>query len=138
VSLQGGSQLKTRLRALKLAFKPYGRKWGTTVADIAKPKVPNRTGRLRKSIRLRNATQRKATVVGHYTAYFVDAGPKRHSIAPKRGRGLIFTAGGRTIFTKKVNHPGYRGRPFRASAAHEALRRHPLSEGLIDAWNDAA
>jgi hypothetical protein len=137
VSLQGGSELKARLRSLKLAFKPYGRKWGTTVADIARPKVPVRTKRLRDSIRLRNATQRRAVVVGHYTAYFVDAGPKRHQITAK-GKGLIFQAGGRTIFTKKVNHPGYRGRPFRASSAHQALRRHPLSEGLIDAWNDAA
>lgn len=137
MSLQAGAELKTRLKALRLAFKPYGRKWGETAAEIARPKVPKRTGRLRESIRLKNATQRKAKVVAHYTAYFVDAGPKRHVIAAK-GKGLIFTAGGRTIFTKKVNHPGYRGRPFRAAAAHEALRRHPLSEGLIDAWDDAA
>jgi hypothetical protein len=135
MSLQGGTELKNRLRALKLSFKSYGRKWGTTAADIARPQVPVRTGRLRKSIRLRNATQRRAVVVAHYTAYFVDKGPKRHQITAK-GKGLIFTAGGRTIFTKKVNHPGYRGKPFRASAAHGALRRHPLSEGLIDAWNN--
>jgi hypothetical protein len=138
VSLKGGRELRARLKALRLAFKPIGREWAEDAADIAKRKVAQNTGKTRRSFRVKNATQRRATVVGNHTAYFIDAGPKRHPIVAKRAPRLIFQAGGRTIFAKKVNHPGYRGRPFRAAAAHEALRRNPLAQGIIEQWNNAA
>lgn len=137
-ALKGAPQLRARLKAIRVAFKPIGRTWAEGAVDAARPKVPIRTGKLRRSFRVKSATQRKAVVGGSYTAFFVDAGPKRHTIAPKRGGHLIFQAGGRTIFARKVNHPGYRGRPFRAAAAHEALRRNPLAQGIIKQWNSAA
>jgi hypothetical protein len=138
VSLKGGRELRARLKAIRVAFKPIGREWAEDAAEIAKRKVAQNTGKTRRSFRVKNATQRKATVVGNYTAYFIDAGPVRHQIVAKRKPRLIFQAGGRTIFAKRVNHPGYRGRPFRAAAAHEALRRNPMAQGIIDQWNSAA
>lgn len=138
MSLKGARELRARLRALRLAFKPAGKVWADDTAKLMRPQVPVKTGRLRKSIRRRNATQRKATVVAHHTAYFVDKGPVTHRIQPKRSRMLRFEAGGRTVFAKSVRHPGYRGRPFRHRAALEALKRNPMAQAVIEEWNKAA
>jgi hypothetical protein len=127
------------LKAIRVAFKPIGRTWADGTVQAAKPHIPELTGKTRRSVRIKNATQRKATVAAWFTAYFIDAGPKAHAIRPKRGGGLVFKGrGGQTIFTKRVSHPGYRGRPFRAAAAHESLRKNPMAQGLIKQWNEAA
>ena len=138
MALQGSKELRARLRAIKTAFKPLGRDWADETARLARPMVPVATGRLKKSIRRRNASQKKATVVAHYTAYFVDKGPKPHTIKAKRARTLVSPIGGRTIFSRQVHHRGYRGRPFRERAAREALRRNPKVEYVVQAWNKAA
>ena len=139
MALRGGRELRARLKAIGLSFKPAGRKWADDTARLAKSRVPVRSGRLRQSIRRRNASQKRATVVAHYTAFFVDKGPKPHEIRPKRRKGLVFEGrGGRTIFAPKVFHRGYAGRPFRREAAIEALKRNPMAEEAIRAWNRAA
>lgn len=138
MSLKGGPELKARLKAIRLAFKPIGRKWAEGTADAARPMVPVLTGRLRASFKVRNATQRKAVVGGHYTAYFVDAGSKAHAILPRKAKALRFESGGRTVFSRKVDKPRIAARPFRARAAHESLRRHPMAETLIAEWNRVA
>lgn len=137
-SLQGSRELKTRLKALKTSFKPMGRSWAEATRDEARRRSEVRTGRQRKSIRVRNSTQRKATVVGFFTVNFQDAGAKPHIITPKRADRLAWSRGGRTIFAKKVRHPGRRARPFKAASAQEGLRKAPLSDGLVKAWNEAA
>jgi hypothetical protein len=138
VAVKGSRELRARLRSLKLAFKPIGRSWGDETVRQARPRVPVRTGRLRKSIRVRNNTQRRTTVAAHYTAYFVDKGPKPHAIKAKRARMLVFPIGGRTIFSRAVHHRGYRGRPFRERAARDALRLTPHAQKIIEQWNRAA
>lgn len=140
-NLQGADDLKRRLKAVRLAFKPIGRRWADTAVDLGRPKLPTRPasmwagdrhapGRLAGSIKRKSATQRKAVVSAHYTAYFIDAGVKPHSMA-KRGKGQD-----RTVFAKK--HPGYKARPFRSYIAHESLRRNPMAETLIEEWNRSA
>lgn len=140
-TLKGGDDLVRRLTAVRLAFKPIGKKWADTAVDLGRPMLPTRPasmwagdkhapGRLAGSIRRKTATQRKAVVGAHYTAYFIDAGVKPHSMQ-KRGPGQD-----RTVFAKK--HPGYKARPFRAYIANESLRRHPMAETLIDEWNRSA
>lgn len=138
MSLKGKRELNARLKALRQVFKPVGRQWGDETVRQAEAHVPAPTGRLRKSIRVRNNTQRKTTVVAHYTAYFIDKGPKAHDIKAKRAGTLVFQSQGRTIFARKVHHRGYRGRPFRERAAREALRKNPMAEQVIRAWNQAA
>lgn len=135
-SLQGGPELKARLKAIRLTFKQYGRIWSDAAAEDMRRRVPVRTGRLRGSIRRKSATQRRATVVGHYTANFVDAGSKEHDI---EGRPLlIFQSGGRTIFARKVHKQRIGARRFKRPAALEAIRRNPMHETMIDLWNRAA
>jgi hypothetical protein len=150
VSLKGGPELRARLRAIKQSFKPIGKNWATDTAAHAKSHVPKKTGRLMRSIRVRNASQKKATVVGHFSANFVDAGTKAHDIRPKKGRTLAFTGavqgpafgggspGGRTIFSKKVHHPRTRAQPFKRAAAIHGLRKNPMAAEVIHQWNEAA
>ena len=137
-ALKGSAELKARLKAAGQMFKPYGREWADEYVTVAKPMVPFVTGRLRGSIRRKNASAKMATVQAHYTAVFVDAGAKRHTIVPKKASGLYFTDGGQTVFAKKVAHPGVTPRPFRERAMDEAIRRKPMADRLIKEWNGAA
>lgn len=138
MSLRGSKELRARLKAIRLTFKEYGRPWADTTASEARKRVPVATGRLQQSIRRKSVTQRRATVVGHYSANFVDAGSKAHDIVPRRKPLLIFEAGGRTIFARKVHKQRIGPRRFKREAALAALYRHPMSETMIDLWNKAA
>lgn len=137
-ALQGTDQLKRRLRAVRLSFKPMGKDWADEAVRQLRPRVPVRTGRLRASFRRKTATQKRAAVVGHFSAYFVDAGPVPHAIKAKRTRTLAFQGRSGPVFARAVHHRGYRGRPFRQRAATEALRLHVNAAALVDAWNAAA
>lgn len=138
MSLKGERELRARLKALRLAFKPIGKDWANEGVRQMRPRVPVRTGRLRQSFRVRNATQRRAVVGGHFTAYFVDKGPKPHDIRAKTGGTLVFQGRRGTVFARSVHHRGYRGRPFRQKAADEALRKTPMAQEVIRQWNNAA
>jgi hypothetical protein len=134
----GGNDLRKRLNALKVAFKPIGRQWGRATVKSGRPMVPVQTGRLRRSLRVTSASQKRARVGGHYTAYFIDAGVKPHVIKKKGPGTLVFKGRRGTVFAKKVNHRGFRARPFRKRMAQEGLRQTPMAQILIDQWNDAA
>lgn len=136
MSLKGAPQLKARLKSVRLVFKGYGKTWADETAEQMRKRVPVRTGRLRGSIRRKSATQRKATVVAHYSANFVDAGSKEHDIVGKPR--LIFEAGGRTIFARKVHKQRIAARRFKRPSALAALAKNPIKDELIDVWNKAA
>jgi hypothetical protein len=138
VSLKGGDDLRARLKALKKAFRPIGREWGRASINAGRPMVPVDTGRLRRSMRILSASEKRTRVGAHHTAYFVDKGPKPHAILAKSGKRLAFQKNGRTVFARKVNHRGYRGRPFRKRMAEEGLRQTPMAAELIKQWNEAA
>lgn len=138
MALKGSRELRARLRALRTAFKPAGKKWADETVRQAQRRVPVRTGRLRRSIRVRNASMRKASVVAHFSANFVDAGTRAHDILPRKKRSLAWRDGGRTIFSKKVHHPRTRAQPFKREAALAAMRTNPLAGAIAEAWNRAA
>jgi hypothetical protein len=137
MALKGGRELRNRIKALRLVFKDVGRKWGDAASRKMRPRVPVKTGRLRRSFTVR-ASQRRAQVRAHYTAFFVDAGTKAHRIEPRKAKVLRFEKGPRTIFAKRVDHPRVRARPFRAESARQALSETAGAEALIEAWNRAA
>ena len=137
VTIRGGRELRARLKAVRLVFKDVGRKWGDRAADRMRPRVPTKTGRLRRSFKV-NASQTRARVRAHYSAFFVDAGTQRHTITPKRGKVLRFETHGDTIFARKVVHPATRARPFRAEAASRAFDETVGVQTIYDAWNHAA
>ena len=138
MSLQGGPQLRARLTAIKASWKPIAKAWGKSDVQEMRSHVPERTGRLRKSFRVTSVSSKKVRVGGHYTAYFVDAGPKPHDIVPKGPGTLVFKGRRGTVFARKVHSRGYRARPFRQKAAEEALRKNPMAVEVIKQWNSAA
>lgn len=51
----------------------------------------------------------------------VHNGSRRHFIRPRRSRGrLRFMIGGRVVYARVVDHPGYRGNPFLTDALRDA------------------
>jgi hypothetical protein len=88
---------------------------------------PVDTGRLRASGSVRIA-ERGSAVVGQveYTADYAAAvhnGTRPHVIVPRRGRYLRFQVGGRTVYARRVNHPGTPARPYLATALREVAGR---------------
>jgi hypothetical protein len=135
-TLKGGSELRARLKAIGGVFKPLGRAWAKEAVSLGQPKVPVKTGRLRRSIRVKSATDKKAVVGAHYTAYFIDAGARYPAFRRRGNARAGIQAVPNNIFRKR----GFRmqPRPFRAYIAHEALRRRPFGDAITRAWNDAA
>lgn len=59
-------------------------------------------------------------------ASHVEGGTEPHVILPKNGQFLKFVVNGRTVFARKVNHPGTKPHPFMGQAylkAERVLRR---------------
>lgn len=139
MALKGKREFRARLRSIGTAFKPVGREWAETTVRLAKPQTPQITGRTRRSMRVRNASMKRATVVGSFVARILDGGAKPHTITAKRAPALVFKArSGQTIFARKVHHRGVRAKGHVKRSAEEALRRTPLAKKIIDEWNKAA
>ena len=136
--LKGSPELRRRLKAIKTVFKPAGRDWADATVQAARRRVRVDTGKTRDSIRRRNASQKRATVVGRYPVNFIDAGAKAHDIQAKRGRVLKFTDGGHAVFRRKVHKRAQRAHPFKRESAEEGLRKVDIIGDLIRLWNQAA
>ncbi len=136
--LVGAPQLRARLKAIGTVFKPYGRIWADDTAENMRREVPVRTGALRRSLRRKNATAKRATVAGAYWSNFIDAGSKEHDIFARRKPFLVFQAGGSTIFAKRVHKQRIAAKPFKRRAALKALHDNPMSDELKRLWNQAA
>lgn len=136
-TLQGAAEFRARLKAIKTAFKPYGKDWAEETRNTMARSVPVRTGRLQRSFKVRNASATRASVAGHYTAFFVDKGTREHDEKPKTVKTLRFQGADRIVFTKRVRHPRTAAKPFRRQAAEDALRKRPLLMAVIGAWNAA-
>lgn len=137
-TLRGKREYIRRLKAIEQSAKPIGRRWAEADVREMRSHVPVVTGRLRRSFRVGVTTNRRATVLGHHTAYLIDAGARPHTIRARGAGPMIFRAGGRTIFARQVHHRGFRGTHFRGRAAREALRKGNLVGVMVDQWNGAA
>jgi hypothetical protein len=150
ISLRGGPELMARLEALDESFVPIGKRWQREAIEVGRPRIPQRTGATRRSLRAgaigekvinnrgSGASRLQARVLGSYIAYFIDSGVKPHAITPRHANTLAWQGSAGTIFAKSASHPGYRKRPFRARMSREGLRRTPMAQELIDQWNGAA
>jgi hypothetical protein len=136
--LHGARELRRRLKAIKTVFKPAGREWADRTVTLAKRRVKNRTGKTQRSIRRRNASQRKAAVVATHGARFLEAGAKAHQIQPRRMKAMKFNVGGQPVFARKAQHPGARKQPFLHRSARESLEQTDILADLIELWNRAA
>lgn len=137
-TIKGADQLANRLGAMSRSPRGYSREWGDEYVQVARPLIPIKTGKTRHSVQRAQTTAKGAEIMGSEVAVMIDTGTRRHSITPRRKDTLAFPVRGRTVFARKVNHPGQRAKPYRMRAALEALRRVPLAERVINAWNRAA
>lgn len=137
MAVTGATQLRARWKAIGLAFKPLGKKWADDTVHLAQARVAVRTGATRRSIRRKSATQKRAVVEARWGARFIEHATRGHDIKPHKARVLRWEASG-TIFAKRVHHPGTRAQPFLEPAAKESLRKNPMRDEVLKAWNQAA
>jgi hypothetical protein len=106
----------------------YMRRIATEIITGAKAIVPVRSGHLRASIHLFRQdrwARGQLIEVGsklHY-AYLVHEGSKPHVIMSNTGRLLVFKDHGKIVHSRRVNHPGFRGRKYLTVPMERAVRR---------------
>ena len=114
------------------------RKTAIRVQNEAKGLMPIRTGVLRSSFRAQ-ATQNGVELEWRAPyAEVVDIGAPAHEmVAPTSGgkKAYRFRIGGKTIFAKRINHPGQKGRFYSLSVLQ--LTAQILGEELRKAMNRA-
>jgi HK97 gp10 family phage protein len=78
--------------------------------------VPVDTGNLKSAIKVTKEGEGRYRVgpdlVQAPYAWFVEFGTKPHIIEAKPGKTLRFQKDGKTIYTKRVRHPGTRAQPY--------------------------
>lgn len=147
-NIKGSPELKARLKAIATnTFKPGGRDWADEAVALGRSRVgsyhmPYSQNVLVPSIRRKSATAKRALVTGSFHGYFVDAGTRGAGLQ-SRARRASKQKHGPTFFARQARKPkrrggGYDARPFRSWMAREALRRKPLTDAMIKAWNEAA
>ncbi len=151
--LQGGNELRRRLRAIGETPKGLLRDVGLHAVREAKIIVPRRTGNLGRTIRIGGLTNSYVEVraggarnVGY--AAVVEFGSRAHVIVPRNASVLAWggarTLGGRlrkgsraTNFARRVRHPGTKAQPYLIPGFIRALRKVGMGS-LVDRWNQAA
>lgn len=109
---------------------------GGVFLPALKSETPRSTGKLANSSRFQLKGSNKNQILevrqgartpdGDFYGGFVRGGTRPHEIRPKlEGGFLVFKIGGRTIFAKKVDHPGTKANPY-----HK--RAHQHVSGQID------
>lgn len=90
----------------------YMRKRGVMMVAAAKAQVGKKTGNLQRSIKYTHSrgSLGQFFTIGSNLNYALPhhEGTKPHIITPNDANILRFTAGGRVVYTHKVNHPGTR------------------------------
>lgn len=136
--IRGGSDLRARLSAIPDGAPELVAAWGEDAAKRMRATAPHARRPASREFTTK-ARGMRAAVYGAFWWIFVDRGAKRHTIfgsgAKNPPETLKFSRGGRTIFAKKVNHPGQRRKSFISRAAQEALAASPLAEVIVKQWN---
>lgn len=104
----------------------YMRKIGLEILVGSKAMVGVRTGRLRRSISMRQGLRGRVQYVevsaNTKYAYMHHEGTRKHRINAAQGRLLRFNVGGRVVYVRKVNHPGTKPNPYLTVPMRRAVR----------------
>lgn len=102
---------------------------GEDIVRKAREKAPVKSGALRSSIAYR--VDGNELIIGPHVPYAPymefgtgsksEFGGQPYEIKPKSGKYLKFQSNGKTVFVKKVMHPGVDPRPFMRPAVEEAM-----------------
>jgi hypothetical protein len=104
------------------------RRRGRTLEFRARSSAGFRTGKLRLDIETRERTvvDGLQIEVGNWHVRYAAAqhqGARPHIIVPRKPGGrLVFQVAGKTVFAKRVNHPGNPANPYLARWLNEAVR----------------
>ena len=94
----------------------YMKKIGLQILAGAKAMVGVRTGRLRRSLHMRQGLKGRTQYVEVGSnvsyAYMHHEGTRRHTIRAHEGRLMRFNVGGKVVYAVKVNHPGTKPRKY--------------------------
>lgn len=79
-----------------------------------------RTGNLRRSVFVRNAEEVSSTTISAFVGVgseapygkILELGSRPHEIVPNRAKVLRFVVDGKTVFARRVQHPGMPPKPF--------------------------
>lgn len=93
------------------------------VQEEAVKNAPADTGELRRRIAA-DFNDDTVTSEVNYSAS-VEYGTAPHTIEAKNAKSLRFTSGGKTVFAKKVNHPGTKPQPYMRTAARKVQSEIP-------------
>jgi hypothetical protein len=97
----------------------------------ARAQAPKRSGRLAAAtsaddVHADGPWSLRSGVTTHVPyALFVHEPTRPHLIFPRTTQFLRFTVKGKTIFAKRVRHPGTAGQPFLRHAAEQAIATDP-------------
>lgn len=115
---------------------------GRETASLAYKYAPKKTGALANSIEIEYGDRTARVVARAPHAIYVEFGtwshnlisPKQgtYTIRPKRPGGVLRFTGkdGKTVFTRKVEHPGVKAQPFLAPANAEVIDK--FTRGIAD------
>jgi HK97 gp10 family phage protein len=94
--------------------------------------APWRTGKLAGSI-VKDVAEGQASIsaLASYAVY-VEKGTAPHEIRPVNASVLAFEAGGNTVFTRLVRHPGTKPNPFMQRAVEAP--REKVDEAFAELW----
>lgn len=101
------------------------RAFAEEILSEAVEKAPRRSGRLRRSIRLRRRKSGYEVSIGGSEAPYapyVEYGSRPHLIRARRSRALRFEVRGQLVYAKYVEHPGAKPQRILASAISAASR----------------
>jgi len=132
---RGHVELLARLSALQRAPAAVSRRWADETLRRAESRVRVRSGGTRRSLRIAATSEAGAQVVAGGGARYLEKGAQAHTIRAK-GKTLRFTAGSRTVFSRKVDQPRVSSQPFLSVAARETLPQ--LGQEITRLWDGAA
>ena len=137
MKLQGADGLIDRLQAIQETPRTISKGWGEATVAAMRPYIPVKTGKGRASVRVASSDADGADVTALDYVAILDQGAAAHDIMPTSASVLAFDVGGRTVFAPKVHKPQQRGLGFARRAAEDGMRRAPMSDAVVEAWNRA-
>lgn len=99
---------------------------GTRILEGARRIVGVSSRRLQASLYMRHERTARGQVVTVGSpldyAYVHHEGSRPHQIIARGGRVLRFNEGGRVVYARQVNHPGFRGKKYLTIPLRRAVR----------------